>query len=125
MLENVPSYNHVVTRRRLTQIQLPASLANGQGGVFYYIYLGVPLPKGIVCEIFKSSPSAFFLMRRSHDSFVSASGMFKAIFPYTEASKEEAERKNIKFFATTSPEETGQDMMSNCQVAAIIAAGKP
>ncbi|KAL8854329.1 MAG: hypothetical protein Q9221_000815 [Calogaya cf. arnoldii] len=80
-------------------------------GLFNYAHLKVPFP-----ESFKGSeihphhpkhgpPTSYFLMRRSNDGYVSASGMFKAAFPWATQAEEKAEKEYVKSLESTSREE--------------------
>ncbi|KAJ6043618.1 uncharacterized protein N7446_001815 [Penicillium canescens] len=120
LTEVAPSYEELLARRRLGKTHLsvrPAQIGTSNAtkpenlGVFEYAHLRAPLPKDLKgSEIFPSHtsqqhPETYFLMRRSKDGFVSATGMFKIAFPWAKADEEKVERDYLKAREYTSEEE--------------------
>lgn len=118
--ESSPPHEILVERRRLGQTNLvvksgTAGLSNGTkgeySGTFDYAHLRVPLPKDLTgsgifhLKATTTYPESYFLMRRSSDGYVSATGMFKAAFPWASLTQEETERKHQKTFPTAGPDE--------------------
>ncbi|KAI9787184.1 MAG: hypothetical protein M1839_003419 [Geoglossum umbratile] len=116
--DRTPSITELTDRRRLGQTNLYAKPGHApassvvklhSSGTFDYAHLRAPLPKDLSGSgVFTDSPTpeSYFLMRRSSDGYVSATGMFKATFPWASQAEEEAERKYIKTLDTTSLDET-------------------
>ncbi|KAI7459100.1 hypothetical protein KC357_g9211 [Hortaea werneckii] len=118
--ERAPAHGILVERRCLGRTELkvkPGQVGTSNAtkpdnlGVLDYAHLRVPLPKDLGASgIFsrgsnRKFPESYFLMRRSNDGFVSATGMFKAAFPYAQAEEEIAEKDYIKNLSDTASEE--------------------
>lgn len=117
---NSPSHEILIERRRLGQTNLAVKpgavgITNATKpehlGTFDYAHLRVPLPKDLsgsgifTLKNTTSYPESYFLMRRSSDGYISATGMFKAAFPWASIAEEEAERKYQKTFHSAGQEE--------------------
>ncbi|MCJ1421559.1 hypothetical protein MMC32_007923, partial [Xylographa parallela] len=115
--DKTPEHSDLVSRRRLGQTKLavkPGQVGSSNAtkpenlGKFDYAHLRAPLPENLrTSEIFapqpkQSSPGAYFLMRRSTDGYVSATGMFKVSFPWAKTAEEQAEYEYLRSIPTTS-----------------------
>ncbi|ODM17908.1 hypothetical protein SI65_06696 [Aspergillus cristatus] len=118
--DGAPAYDDLLARRRLgkthlavkaTQIGTSNATRPENLGPFEYAHLRAPLPKDLKgSEIFPSHtpqqhPETYFLMRRSKDGYVSATGMFKIAFPWAKVEEERSEREYLKAREETSEDE--------------------
>ncbi|CAD6563956.1 MAG: hypothetical protein ASARMPRED_002585 [Alectoria sarmentosa] len=118
--EKTQPHNELIAKRRLGQTNLavkPGQVGTSNAtkpenlGPFDYAHLRAPLPRNLKgSEIFaphqnQPTPEVYFLMRRSTDGYVSATGMFKAAFPWAKHSEENAERDYVKSLPSTAQDE--------------------
>lgn len=117
-----PSYQDLLALRRLGKTHLtvkPGQVGTSNAtkpenlGLFEYAHLRAPLPKNLTgSEIFpgQNKQDTYFLMRRSKDGYISATGMFKIAFPWAKAEEEKAEREYVKSKTETSMDETAGNL---------------
>ncbi|BCS19153.1 KilA-N domain-containing protein [Aspergillus puulaauensis] len=132
-----PAYEELLTRRRLGKTNLavkPTQIGTSNAtkpenlGPFEYAHLRAPLPRDLKgSEIFPSHspqqhPETYFLMRRSKDGFVSATGMFKIAFPWAKLEEERSEREYLKAREETSEDEIAGNVWISPVLALELAA---
>ncbi|KAI9821527.1 MAG: hypothetical protein M1826_000649 [Phylliscum demangeonii] len=114
---NSPSYKDLVETRCLTRASgLEKHGPHGKShaskskhaDTFDYVHLRAPLPPALTDgELLQGqSLESYFLMRRSSDGYVNATGMFKVAFPWATQPEEDQERAYLKTLPETSREET-------------------
>ncbi|OAX81323.1 hypothetical protein ACJ72_04332, partial [Emergomyces africanus] len=131
-----PPYEELLSRRRLGKTNLsvkPGQVGTSSAtkpenlGMFEYAHLRAPLPKDLKgSEIFsfqspQQNPEAYFLMRRSKDGYVSATGMFKIAFPWARHADEKVERDYLKSRPETSEDEIAGNVWISPDLALEIA----
>ncbi|KAK7713187.1 hypothetical protein SLS57_007518 [Botryosphaeria dothidea] len=134
--EHTPQLEILIERRRLGQTNLhvkPGQVGVSNAtkaenlGLFDYAHLRVPLPKDLKGSgIFglqknQAYPESYFLMRRSNDGYISATGMFKAAFPWASLADEEAERSHHKTLSTAGDEEVAGNVWISPEDALSLA----
>ncbi|KAG8527614.1 uncharacterized protein KY384_007767 [Bacidia gigantensis] len=118
--DKTPEHAELTNMRRLGQTDLsvrPGQVGGNNAtkpeylGRFDYAHLRAPLPEdlkgsGIFApQQHQPPPSSYFLMRRSSDGFISATGMFKAAFPWAKHSEELSEKEYVKGLSSTAQDE--------------------
>ncbi|KAE8391939.1 apses transcription factor [Aspergillus alliaceus] len=131
-----PSYEELLRCRRLGKTNLtvrPTVIGTSNAtkpenlGPFEYAHLRVKLPRDLKgSEIFPShntqqQPETYFLMRRSKDGYVSATGMFKIAFPWAKLEEERSEREYVKNRKETSEDEIAGNVWISPNLALELA----
>ncbi|KAF2152533.1 DNA-binding domain of Mlu1-box binding protein MBP1 [Myriangium duriaei CBS 260.36] len=126
----------LVAKRRLgqTELQVDAGQVGTSNatkpknlGAFDYAHIRVALPRDLKGSgIFHASrghstPDAYFLMRRSSDGYVSATGMFKSTFPWASEAEEKAEKAHFQSIPGVSKNETAGNVWIPPQQALELA----
>ncbi|KAM5494606.1 hypothetical protein McaMca56_006183 [Microsporum canis] len=132
--KNCPDYEDLVARRRLGRTNLavaPAKIGSTNAtmpsnlGPFEYAHLRAPLPADLKgSEIFPPKQhhiDSYFLMRRSRDGHISASGMFKIAFPWAKHSEELEERDYLRTRPETSEDEIAGNVWISPELALELA----
>lgn len=134
--DRTPSQEILIERRRLGQTKLavqPGQVGTSSAtkyehlGIFDYVHLRAPLPKNLkgsgVFTTLKNEgyPESYFLMRRSNDGYVSATGMFKTAFPWASLEEEEFERKYLKTLPGTASDEIAGSVWLTPEIALEVA----
>ncbi|KAF3483128.1 uncharacterized protein GIQ15_02452 [Arthroderma uncinatum] len=132
--KHCPDYDSLVARRRLGRTNLavaPAKIGSSNAtmpsnlGPFEYAHLRAPLPSDLKgSEIFSQKHQhmdSYFLMRRSRDGHISASGMFKIAFPWAKHSEELDERDYLRTRPETSEDEIAGNVWISPELALELA----
>ncbi|KAK2882653.1 hypothetical protein FQN49_000127 [Arthroderma sp. PD_2] len=132
--KNCPDYDDLISRRRLGRTNLavaPAKIGSSNAtmpsnlGPFEYAHLRAPLPSDLKgSEIFSQKHNhleSYFLMRRSRDGHISASGMFKIAFPWAKHSEEADERDYLRTRSETSEDEIAGNVWISPELALELA----
>ncbi|MCJ1249859.1 hypothetical protein MMC30_007085 [Trapelia coarctata] len=121
--DRTPDHAELISIRRLGQTDLlvkPGQVGTSNAtkpenlGIFSYAHLPAPMPENLKSsEIFAAHPNKpvkYFLMRRSRDGYVSATGMFKASFPWAKLAEEQAEKEYLKSLSIISQDEVAGNL---------------
>ncbi|KAJ5653359.1 hypothetical protein N7490_000362 [Penicillium lividum] len=132
LADAAPAYEELLALRRLGRTNFPVkrelfgacnAFKPENRDIFEYAHLRAPLPEDLKgSEIFPPNnsgqhPVVYFLMRRSKDGFISATGMFKIAFPWAKTEEQKNELEYLKSRGYTS----GEEIAGNIWIPPVIA----
>jgi hypothetical protein len=94
------------------RVSLPQDLS--KSGIFSAMKNGLyPESYFLMVRLAANRPCMLTLQRRSRDGYISATGMYKAAFPWSTLEEEQAERKFHKML----PSGTGEEVAGNVWIS--------